>query len=86
MRKRFAIAMAATVLPVAAHAIVPSVNTARGALDFEGVKCEETGMTQEGQNFIFTCADGQIYGVFFNAEGTASVLRFNKVSKSFDPL
>ena len=86
MRKVFAIALAATALPVAAHAVEPTVNTARAALDFEGVKCEETGMTKDGLNFMFTCADGQIYGVFFTAEGSATVRRFNKLSKSFDPL
>ena len=86
MRKPFAVALAATAVPVVAQAIEPTVNTARGALDFEGVKCEETGMTKEGLTFIFTCADGQIYGVFFTAEGAPLVRRFNKVSKSFDPL
>ena len=86
MRKLYAIAFAATALPVAALAVEPTDNTARAALDYEGVKCEETGMTKDGLNFTFTCADGQIYGVFFTAEGVASVRRFNKVSKSFDPL
>jgi hypothetical protein len=86
MRKLFAIAFAATALPVAALAVEPTDNTARAALDYEGVKCEETGMTKDGLNFTFTCTDGQISGVFFTAEGVASVRRFNKVSKSFDPL
>jgi hypothetical protein len=86
MRNRFAIALAATALPVAAHAVEPTINTARAALDYEGVECEETGMKKDGLNFTLTCANGQIYGVYFTAEGSASVRRFNKVSKSFDPL
>ena len=66
--------------------IEPTDNTARAALDYEGVKCEETGMTKDGLNFAFTCADGQIYRVSFTADGGATIHRFNKAGKSFDPL
>ena len=44
---------------------------ASAALDYEGVKCEETGMTKDGLNFHVHLHDGQIYGVFFTAEGVA---------------
>jgi len=86
MRKLFAIAFAVTALPIAARAIEPTDNTARAALDFEGIKCEQTGMTKDGLKFTFICADGQVYSVSFTADGMASVRRFNKVSKTFDPL
>lgn len=86
MRKLLAIALAAAALPIAVHAIEPTDNTARAALDYEGVKCEETGMTKDDLNFTFTCADGRIYRVSFTADGGATVHRFNKASKSFDPL
>lgn len=43
-------------------------------------------MTKDGLNFAFTCADGQIYRVSFTADGGATIHRFNKAGKSFDPL